>query len=391
MKTVYKAFTAESGSPLAEAQAAIKLARVGPGEKPYLIGFTPVGRTNPYQALLYDTVGEFGTATTPIVNSWSFDKLLRVASQTERLIIHVHWTSFVLSGVESREVALHKIADLREKIERLRSGGAAIVWTLHNIVPHDTRFPDLELEVEQFLADTADVIHALSYGSLEVMDQYLTVDRSKVIVVPHPNYTRAYEDFVSREDARLAFGIDPDERVYVLLGALKRYKGLPRLLEAFDQFCAEDPSIPRRLLIGGMPDKDDHEVTDFVAACEKHPRVLIEAKKIASNFVHYYMRAADVGYAAYTRMLNSGAVLLYQSFDLPVITLDNPALWESMTDDIGQRVNTSDVGGILDGFRGAERFFEQPVNRQVRRYVSQFDPTPLSRSFVSQVLARVAE
>lgn len=390
MKTVYKAFKAEAGSPLIEAQAAISLARVGPGEKPYLLGFTPVGRTNPYQALLYSSAGEFGVATTPVVNSWSFDELVRVSSRTERLIMHVHWTSFVLSGVESRHIARQKIQDLKEGVERLRSGGAALVWTLHNIVPHDTLFPDLELEIEQYLADTVDVIHALSYASLEVMEQFLTFDRSKVIIVPHPNYTAAYEDFVSREDARLAFGIGAEERVYVLLGALKRYKGLPNLLDAFDRFCEEDPNIPRRLLVGGAPDKDP-EVQEFVAACETHPRVLIEAKKIPSGFVHYYMRAADVGYAAYSRMLNSGAVLLYQSFDLPVITLDNPALWESMTEDIAQPVRAPDVDGIVDGFRGAERFFEASVAPEVRRYVSQFDPRSLSRSFVSQVLSRVAE
>lgn len=390
MKTEYQAFKSGPGSPLAEAQAAIKLARVGPGEKPYLLAFTPVGRTNPYQALLYGAVREFGMATTPVVDSWSFGQLPRVASQTERLILHVHWTSFVLTGITSRDVALQKVADLKTEIERLRAGGTALVWTLHNIIPHDTIFPDLELEVEQYLADTAEVIHALSYGSLDVMEQYLRVDRSKVIVVPHPNYTSAYENFITREDARLAFGIESDERVYVLFGALKRYKGLANLLEAFDQLCREDTSVSRRLLIGGMPDEDP-EVQAFVAACQSHPRVLIEAKKIPSGFVQYYMRAADVGYAAYARMLNSGALLLYQSFDLPVITLNTPALWESMTDGIAQRVYTPDVAGILDGFRGAERFFEEPVAEQVRRHVSQFDPTRLSRSFVSQVLSKVAE
>lgn len=388
MKTVYKGFASQADSPVAEARAAIGLAPLSPGEVPTLIGFTPVGRTNPYQALLYKSVAEFGVVTAPVVESWNFHQLGRVAHLTDSTILHIHWTSFVLNKINTYSEARARISDLKNDIGALKARGVRLIWTLHNIIPHDSQYPDLEIMVQQFLADEADVLHALSYSSLDVMEQIIAFDRSKVIVVPHPNYRYAYEDYISRADARLAFGLGADERVYVLLGALKRYKGLPVLLEAFERLCAEDTNVRRKLLVGGMPD-DDGEVQRFVTACERSPNVLIEAKKIPSSFVQYYMRAADVGLAAYSRMLNSGALLLYQTFDLPVVTSSTPALWEHMTGEIAEPVDSPDVQGMLDGLRRAERFFNTNMRPKVRAYVDQFEPEALSRSFVSQTLSRL--
>ncbi|ADU47659.1 glycosyltransferase [Intrasporangium calvum] len=353
------------------------------------MAYTPVGRTNPYQALLYRSVEAYGVATTPIVKSWQFEQLSRVANLVEDMVLHIHWTSFVLDGIQARPTARKKISQFKSAISSFKGSGGRLTWTLHNIVPHDSNFPDLEIEIQQFLADEADVLHALSYASLDVMEELISFDRGKVIVVPHPNYRLAYENYVTRSDARLAFGLEAHDRVYVLLGALKPYKGLDVLFQAFEQFCAEDPTVSRKLLVGGRPD-DNPEVRSFVRDCENSPNVLIEPKMIAPHFIQYYLRAADVGLASYSRMLNSGALLLYQTFDLPVITSSSPALWEHMTKEIAECVGTPDIEGLLGALRKAERFFGEDVGPKVRSYAEGFDATALSHVFVSQLMARLA-
>lgn len=376
------------GSPLAEAKAAIEMLAPTSGSAPHVLGYTPVGRVNPYQSLLYKAAADYDIATVPIIDSWCFDSLAAVQPDASHVIVHIHWTSFVLNGIKSYATAKKKLQDFRQSIDAFKGRGGRIVWTLHNIIPHDSRYPDLEMRAQQMLADEADVLHVLSDGSAEMMSAALKIDKRKLLAVPHPNYRMTYEDYVTRNNARIEFGIGPKDRVYVLLGALKAYKGLNRLLEAFDAFCASDPSVPRLLLVGGNPDGSP-EVSDFVARCQKHPRVLIENKKIANHFVQNYMRAADVGLAPYTRMLNSGAVLLYQTFDLPVIASDVPAIWEDMPDEIGERVHDNSVESLVAAFQRSDRFFQGGTPEAVRRYADQFDAVELSRQFSRGVLEKL--
>jgi beta-1,4-mannosyltransferase len=358
------------------------------GSAPHVLAYTPVGRVNPYQSLLYKAAADYDIATVPVIDSWSFDSLSEIQADSSHVILHIHWTSFVLNGMQSYDAAKKKLEDFRRSIDSFKGRGGRIVWTLHNIIPHDSRYPDLEIEAQQILADEADVLHVLSDASAEMMSSALAIDKRKLLTVPHPNYRTTYEDYVTRNNARLEFGIGPKDRVYVLLGALKAYKGLNRLLDAFDAFCASDPSIPRLLLVGGNPDGSP-EASEFVARCQDHPNVLIDNKIIASHFVQNYLRAADVGLAPYTRMLNSGAVLLYQTFDLPVIASDVPAIWEDMPDEIGERVHDNSVDSLVAAFKRSERFFQGGTRGAVRRHADQFGAVELSRDFSRGVLEKL--
>lgn len=385
MQLKLKGYFKEDNSPVAEAVKAIEMLEAATMGKPHVLGYTPVGRTNPYQALLYRAAEDYNIATVPVVKSWDFHKLFRVPTDGSTVILHIHWTSFILHGITSYTTAKKKIQDFRSAIDEIKSKGGKIIWTLHNIIPHDSLYPDLEMQIQQYLAEQADVLHVLSDASAEMMSAALTIDKHKLVNVPHPNYRLTYEDYVTRSNARLEFGIGPRDRVYVLLGALKAYKGLDRLLKAFDEFSKSDPSTRRVLLVGGMADESP-EVAEFVKKALKHPNVLIEPKKVPNHLVQNYMRAADIGLAPYTRMLNSGAVLLYQSFDLPVIASDVPAIWENMPDDIGERVSDNSVQSLISAFARADRFFEQDVSSKVRSYADQFDATVLSREFASRIL-----
>lgn len=389
MKLAYSGFSSQQGSPVKEAKAAIRFAEGLSLRQPLLVSYTPVGRTNPYQALLYQSFENEDIAVSPIVDSWEFPKLSQLGRPNSLNVFHIHWTSFVLANVTDRGAAVAKIADFERKIDDFTSSGGTLIWTLHNVIPHDTHFLDLEMEIQRYLAEQSTIVHAMSEASVDMMSAIVPLDRSKIVHIPHPNYRGTYEDHVTRTEARLALGIEHDEQVYVLVGALKSYKGLNRILIAFDAFCARDPSVKRRLVVGGMPDDDD-EVQSFVRRCEENPRVLIEAKKVPAQFIQYYMRAADVGLAPYTRMLNSGAILLYQTFDLPVITSNVPALWEHMHSDIAESVMDNTVEAMISAFEGSQRFLERDVSWAVRRYTNQFDSKKLSGEFAKEISARLA-
>ena len=64
----------------------------------------------------------------------------------------------------------------------------------------------------------------------DAVREWFTIPENRVVHVPHPSYRGAYQDTVSREQARWELGIDTDETVYALLGAIKPVRArLPSL------------------------------------------------------------------------------------------------------------------------------------------------------------------
>ena len=56
---------------------------------------------------------------------------------------------------------------------------------------------------------------------------------SHLTVVPHGNYIDAYPSVIGKAEARKRLGIPSSARVYVFMGNARPYKGIDRLVEAF--------------------------------------------------------------------------------------------------------------------------------------------------------------
>lgn len=93
-------------------------------------------------------------------------------------LFHLHWPEWYLE----RDVARHHAA-----VERLRSAGVRIVWTQHNLVPHD-KDPRLP-EIYAVWAAAADgVIHHSAYGRRRVEERYAYRPDAHHRVIPHPSF-----------------------------------------------------------------------------------------------------------------------------------------------------------------------------------------------------------
>lgn len=323
----FTGFRAERTTPVHEIHQAVRA--VGTDPAPHLLGYTAVARVNPYQALLYRSFAHRGVAAVPVLNSFDFSHLPEYQRMTASQTIHFHWINWVIGNAPDVGAARTKALGFLGRVDRFRDQGGKVVWTVHNVYPHDAGYVEEELLLQQGLADRADAVHVMAASTYAAMDGVLRADRHRTVVAPHPNYVGAYENFVSRADARATLGIDADEVVFVLFGALKSYKGLNPLLDAFQALCQRDRSNAYRLIVAGHPD-DDPEVTRFVDRCIVDPHVLVDATRIPGNRAQYYLNAADTGLLTYTRSLNSGAALLYLSFGLPVLATDTLVFRETL-------------------------------------------------------------
>lgn len=320
-------FRAGPSSPVPEVYQAIKAVRSDCNA--HLLGYTAVARVNPYQAMLYSAFGDHSVAAAPVLRGFDFSTLNDFHRLTRTRTVHFHWINWIIGDAPDEQTARNKARGMLARVDRFRDRGGKVAWTVHNVYPHDAKFVDVELELQQGLADRADAVHVMARATTTAMDGILRVPSERMVVAPHPSYVDAYESFISRSDARAALGIDSDEIVFVLFGALKQYKGLNQLLDGFQELCRRDTSTRYRLVVAGHPDEHP-EVRDFVDRCVIDPSVLIAPQRIPGNKAQYYLKAADAGLVTYTRSLNSGAALLYLSFGLPVLATDTPVFHESL-------------------------------------------------------------
>lgn len=379
----FEGWRSQPGSPVTEALAAVRAVQALTDVEPVVLGVAPVARANPFQSLLYSEFYRNGIAVSPVTDPWTFPLLTDLGGL--RVAVHLHWLSFVLAPTTTSADARDAVRGFAETLDAFRSAGGQIVWTVHNVLPHDARFPEEEITLRNIVADSATVVHVMSEATLQAVAHTAAIDSARVVVAPHPSYIGAYPDTVTREEARLALGIEPDELVFVLFGAIKPYKGLGRLIEAFDD--ARRRSARRmRLLVAGNPDATP-VAEQFVERCLVHPFVSIRASKVPAEHVQYFLRAADVGLAPYERVLNSGAAMLYTTFGLPSVVPDEPPLCSSLPS--GAHVVFEDTAALPSALLEAAELVGDGTTAIVRAHAEALAPTTVSGPFAREVHRRL--
>jgi glycosyltransferase involved in cell wall biosynthesis len=280
--------------------------------------------TNPYQDMLYADLGEVDTYPMPAKN---FMQLLtqRTEAAGDPGVVHLHWTAPILQWAAGPYRAQQALESALESIAAFKKRGGRLVWTVHNVLPHDGRHLHAEITLARTLAESADLIHIMSEATLAEAAPYYDIDPAKVVLIEHSSYQGIYPNWIDREAARRKLGIHPSEKVLLALGGIRPYKGLERLLDVFDTLVRRDPSL--HLLIAGKPGRQP-EVEELAERAKWANRVTPRFEHLPDDQLQVWLNAADVAVLPYTNILNSGALLLAQTYGLPVVGPRGGALRE---------------------------------------------------------------
>lgn len=340
---------------------------------------------NLFQSMLYADLPDVGGHASPVTDL--LDHLDRRAERpADPGVLHLHWTSPILQWATSPQEAKQALERFRHALAAFQQRGGRLMWTVHNVLPHDEQHREEEIELGRLLAAQADLIHVLSDVTLSEVAGLYKLDPAKVVAIAHSSYLGQYPDWVTPEQARARLGILPAEKVLLALGGIRPYKGLDGLLDAFEEMVAVDPTL--RLLVAGKP--SFHPATaQLLERCESSPRVLGRFEHVPDDQLQVWMRAADLAVLPYRRILNSGAFLLAQTFGLPVVApregalrvedglphvrLFDPAAPESLS-----RVLTAAVGDLVTDADGARRAPEWAAER-----IQRCTPEEMSSRFVA--------
>lgn len=366
---------------LTDAIQAVQYLEAKGHEQPVLMAYNPVARVNPYTALLYSRLWDHGIAPVPVMRFTDLAALLPLLSSGTRIMLHVQWTSDVLRDAGTEAEAKDKAGAFVGLLDAFLGAGGRLVWTVHNGLPHDCRFPRIEAGIEQAVADRARLVHVLSRGTVDAVAQWFTIDPAKTVSIPHPHYLGSYQDFVPRDQARYDLGLLPDEIVYAFVGAIKPYKGLDLLLDAFDTVCGSG-GPPRRLLVAGRATGDPH-TQEVLDRCLLHPQVVLRQHPVPDGEMQYYLRAADIAVLPYRRSLNSGVLLLALSFGLPVVAPDSPATAEITTADVARTFRPDDPRALTRALAAADELLTPAAREAALRIAQRYDRREIAEQFAA--------
>lgn len=253
---------------------------------------------NPYVNCLYEAVRNEGIE----VKNFSWWRALT----DEFDVLHMHWPDWVLrnSGLTK---SLLKLAALTVIVARAQIVGAAVVWTVHNLHPHDFHGPVRERLLYCLLARVVDVQIHLSAATEKVMRLENHPARGgSVTVIPHGLYPLPQGFRESRSAAKHSARIS-------FLGTVGPYKGVTRLLS---EVKALTGSV--NLLIAGQPISHSYaeEVRASAAAVDDVELVL---HRLTEDEYYTFLSKTDLAVYPFVSGLNSGAVIKALGAGVPVL------------------------------------------------------------------------
>jgi len=257
--------------------------------------------------------------------------------------VHMHWPSFFYnfprpaSCIRGFGLFLFLLALARWR-------GARIIWTVHNIYPHDPCVvPRLHQIVRWVLVRTASwfLVHGPS-AEREVL-RCFPGTKGRIIQIDHGHWVDYYPNRVSRDAARQKLGIAEGAYAFVFVGLCKPYKNLEALVAAFDRVRSDAV-----LLIAGRFDDPEYEarIRSAIERAASRSRIQIHGKFIPDEDLQIFLNAADAVVTPYVETLTSGTAMLALSFGRPVIAPARGSLKDLVTADCGVLYSPQQPNGL---------------------------------------------
>ena len=274
---------------------------------------------NPYNRLLYDAVAAQGVE----VDEFTLQRALMGNYD----LWHVHWPDDFLSYRSPLTAAAYVMAEL-VLMALARRRGTRVVWTIHDLGPHESYHPWLEGIFWRFFPRMVDGFVTLSeVGRSAALRRYPSLREVPGAVVPHGHYRPAYPDPMPRTAARERLGLNEDAPVAVYVGRIRPYKSVEPLVYAFRSV----PNDDARLLVAGNPSGDAIE-RQIRRAARGDDRIDLDLRFIPDEHIPVVLGAADLVVLPYEDILHSGSALLALSFNRPVLVPNRGAMSELQAD-----------------------------------------------------------
>lgn len=303
---------------------------------------------NPYITALYESLRPYDITVAPLGRRELLHK---------HDIVHIHWPEQIVRWHAGAKTAALDVVKMLTAIQVAKWRGARLVWTGHDLGPHDMPLPRLYRIYIGLFGRQVDLMISLSDdATARLRERYGWLRRTRTVTVPHGHYRRIYPAPPAKAAAREQLGLPTDRRVFLLLGQIRRYKDVPGLVAAFGRTLPD-----AHLAVAGKVINDDSLAAEIQEAAAAAGNVTTRLERIPSAEVPAYHGAADVVVLPYATgtALHSGAAILALSMDRPVVVRDSGTMQELQRIAGKEWVRTF-TGPTEDALRAAADLLDAP-------------------------------
>lgn len=305
-----------------------------PAKVPHVVFLPDWSRFNPYLRLLKDGVEAQGFSVTIRNFPRSIFALNRALGHDRTAqILHLHWINDLIGPIfwsPNLAVARLKLWLICVDVLVARLRGRKVIWTIHNLVSHESPNPALEIQARRLLAKSCSQVVLHSASALRQVEETLGFSLShKACVIPHGHYLAQYPHSPEKCTAfRKKWNLSDDHLVLLLFGELRRYKGVSTLLQAFSS--VDRPDL--RLIIAGRSN-DESLTREIKEAEEADERIKSEIGFVPDADVAPLYTISDLAIVPFERTLTSGSVILAMSMGKALLLPDHARIIDIATQD----------------------------------------------------------
>nr|WP_320194059.1 glycosyltransferase family 4 protein [uncultured Desulfobacter sp.] len=304
--------------------------------------------TNPFFFKLLEGIKEY-------ISSISFDSELFWRDPCEFDLIHIHFPEAFYRSRRSKGNDPAESADLFiRRLSELHLSRVKIIWTVHNLVVHDSKCPDIDRKIYLAMIEHSNgIIFQSDSAEKQFNNAFSGAIRKKNVTIPHINYNDCYHNKVGRKEARDYLRLPQNGFIYLCLGKIRPYKNINAVVRAFKEISAKDKNAV--LVIAGKPGALFRRLDRFYLKMNAvlHKRIHYIPKYIEDEEIQHYLNAADVCVFAYKKIFMSGTVILCATFSLPVITPSIGCLPDYVSEETGFLYDSKDDNALVQKMQAA--------------------------------------
>jgi glycosyltransferase involved in cell wall biosynthesis len=190
--------------------------------------------------------------------------------------------------------------------------GCKIVWTVHNIIPHDAKYIRFHNNVHRLFARSCIWIRVFQSSSVIRCSSLLKIPIEKLRIIPEGSYINYYPNTVSSTEARKLLNIKDDAFLLLFIGTVKPYKGILDLIHSFINVSEKNWVL---LIVGRCRNrKYENKIKECLS-----DRIIFNNQFVPEEKIQNYLNAANIVVLPFREIENSGSAILAMSFKKAVI------------------------------------------------------------------------
>jgi len=301
-------------------------------------GITLEDRCNPYAGLLARALEQRGVYLD--AGEYDFERAWLEQHREEFAVLHLNWLH-AFYRTEDLETTVERYARFAENLSFARRLGYRIVWTLHNLYPHERPFPHVDHLARLLVCRLAHAAIAHCEHAAGRLRR-LFYREGEVHVIPHGHFIDVYPNEISRQEAREKLGIPAGTFVYLFFGNARNYKGIEHLIDAFCRTGGE-----ARLVLMMRQSFGSAYTEELKRLAAPDGRILVfTSEYFPKDDFQIYLNGADVTVLPFSEVLTSGSAITSLSFGRPVILPRLGCLPELIDESMGVLYDPREAQGL---------------------------------------------